>query len=99
MCFLLFSSPQKVWIWPGSVFSSERWLDQLQQQTIEWSNSSSCKRRLTKKDLMAVIEGHFFLKPHPHPVNISDSQFRSYEVSYICLFIVMVIVSPLQYSA
>ncbi|XP_046649473.1 gamma-aminobutyric acid type B receptor subunit 2-like isoform X2 [Daphnia pulicaria] len=73
-----------VWILPGSVFGSDRWLEQLQQQhSTESANGTSCNSRFTKKDLMAVIEGNFFVRPYRHPVNITDGFFPSFQIPTI----------------
>lgn len=77
---------EQVWILPGSVFGSDRWLEQLQQQhSTESANGSSCNSRFSKKDLMAVIEGNFFVRPYSHPVNITDGVFPSFQVSSLAL--------------
>ncbi len=70
----------QVWIFPGSVFGSERWLEQLLQQHSAESANGTCSR-VSKKDLMAVIEGNFFMRPYSHPVNITDGFFQSFQVS------------------
>lgn len=30
---------------------------------------------------MAVIEGNFFMRPYSHPVNITEGNFESFDVS------------------
>ena len=79
----------KVWILPGSLFKSDRWLDRLLEEISESRGmmSRTCRKGFTTKDLMAVIEGHFFLLPHPHPINITSSSnggihFQSFPVSH-----------------
>uniref|UniRef100_A0A0P5B4G1 Metabotropic GABA-B receptor subtype n=1 Tax=Daphnia magna TaxID=35525 RepID=A0A0P5B4G1_9CRUS len=73
-----------VWILPGSVFRSDRWLEQLQHQhAIELSNGTSCDSRFSKKDLMAVIEGNFFMRTYSHPVNTTEAFFPSFQIPTI----------------
>lgn len=78
------NKPKKVWLLPGSVFGSDHWLEQLlQQHSIETANGSCSGRLFSKKDLMAVIEGNFFMRPYSHPVNITEGNFESFDVSVV----------------
>jgi hypothetical protein len=78
---------EQVWILPGSVFGSDRWLEQLQQQhNTESANGTSCNSRFSMKDLMAVIEGNFFMRPYSHPVNITDGFFPSFQVKLVSIY-------------
>lgn len=70
----------QVWLLPGSVFRSDRWLEQL-VHGVETANGSCRHNRFSRKDLMAVIEGNFFMRSHSRPVNITDGYFQSFEVS------------------
>lgn len=75
--FGLVSSADQVWMWPGSLFGSERWADALLQQG-EAANRTC--GRLTRDELLAVVEGSFFLRPHHQPVHIDNGHFRSFQV-------------------
>lgn len=69
----------QVWIWPGSLFGSERWIDVLLQQS-EAANRTC--GRLTRDELLAVIEGSFFLRPHHQSMLIDNGHFQSYQVIF-----------------
>ena len=67
-----------VWILSSSVFNLTAWPPQKLNDFFyaQRSNYSSC----SPDDLTNATEGVFIVKTYPHPVNVSEGDFPSYEV-------------------